>query len=264
MTQLRTVVCVKHVAVSAPTIRDDGRAVGAENRRFEVNEADLGAVEEALALRALHGGSVTAVSVGPPRAKEALAVACAAGADDGVHVVGEDADRTRVAHALSAVIGELGYDLVLAGVQASDDMLGLTGVLVADDLGVPVVTAVAGVAVDLAVSPSALVIRELANGYRQRLRVPLPCVLTVQLGARPLRYLPVMALLKSRRRSFAARDLDTLAPMTGGPQHVQDPRVLELLPPPQRSGCEILTGPPSAAAAELAGRLASKLGYPAP
>jgi electron transfer flavoprotein beta subunit len=264
MTRLRTVVCVKHVAVTAPAIGADGLAVDGESRRFEVNEADMGAVEEALAQRAVHGGSVTAVTAGPARAKEALVVALAAGADDGVHVVGEGGGRAQAAHALSGVIGELGYDLVLAGVQSSDDMLGLAGVVIAEDLGIPVVTAVGAVDVDLAGSPSAVVTRELANGYRQRLRVPLPCLLTVQLGARPLRYLPVMALVKARRRSFATRDLDALTPVAAGPGHLQDPRVLELFPPPQRSGCEILTGPPSVAASDLAGRLASKLGYPSP
>lgn len=260
MTQLRTAVCVKHVAVAAPIVADDGTAVVAEGGRFEANEADLGAIEEALAQRTLHGGSVTAVTVGPARAREALAAAGAAGVDDGMHVVGESTDHDRIAQALAGVIGNGGYDLVLAGIQASDDLLGLTGILLAERLGIPAATAVVGLDVDAAAN-SVVVTRELANGYRQILKASLPCLLTVQLGIRRLRYLPVMALLKARRRPFTELDLGSLAPVSTDPGRIPEPRLLELLAPPNGSHCEILTGPPSATADDLASRLAPKLGY---
>ncbi len=49
-----------------------------------INPFDMYAVEEALRLREKHGGKVTAITMGPPQAAEALKEAVSLGVDDAV------------------------------------------------------------------------------------------------------------------------------------------------------------------------------------
>src|SRR5450759_1868115 len=74
---MKIVTFVKHVPTQAVTPRIAASRVCIEDEglSYEVNEADLYAIEEALAQRAAHKGSVMAVTIGPARAKEALTVA---------------------------------------------------------------------------------------------------------------------------------------------------------------------------------------------
>jgi electron transfer flavoprotein alpha/beta subunit len=88
---MKIVTFVKHVPTQAVTPRIAASRVCIEDEglSYEVNEADLYAIEEALAQRAVHKGSVMAVTIGPARAKEALTVAYAKGVDQGVLVLDE-------------------------------------------------------------------------------------------------------------------------------------------------------------------------------
>ena len=47
-----------------------------------INPLDLNAIEAAMQLKAAHGGRVTAVTMGPPQAREVLLKAMALGCDD--------------------------------------------------------------------------------------------------------------------------------------------------------------------------------------
>jgi electron transfer flavoprotein alpha/beta subunit len=71
----------KHVPISAvtPKIAADRSGIEDANLAHEVNETDLYAIEEAVHQRSLHQGSVVAITIGWPRAKEALHVAYARG-----------------------------------------------------------------------------------------------------------------------------------------------------------------------------------------
>lgn len=254
--RLRTVVCLKHVAAVRPQIREGAKEIVEVGLAYEVNEADLYALEEALAQRAIHGGTVTGVTVGAERAREALNTAIAAGIDDAVHIFVDDVRPVAAevaAAALAAQLPELGYDLVLTGVQASDDLLGLTGALLAEHLHIPCVTGVVGLEIDAA-GGMVRATRELASGFKQEIELHLPCLLTVQLGIRPLKYVPIIALLRARRRQVRSVPISSL---TGDETalRVAGPRVLQFFSPIEQSTCEMLPGAPSEAAANLARKL---------
>ena len=82
MPELRTVVCVKVVPKpEAVRVNPSTHLLDRSNARAEINPPDMNALEMALALKDLHGGRVSIVSMGPPYFEPYLRVALAMGAD---------------------------------------------------------------------------------------------------------------------------------------------------------------------------------------
>lgn len=87
--------------------------------------------------------SITALSIGPPKAVDTIRTALAMGADSGVHISVPDGtvvEPISVAHAIKKVIdksaeGDKKIDLVICGKQAIDDDSGSTGGMLAGMLG---------------------------------------------------------------------------------------------------------------------------------
>jgi electron transfer flavoprotein alpha/beta subunit len=108
-----------------------------------INPYDRYAIEEALRLREKHGGKVTAVTMGPPQAAEALKETVALGVDDVVLLSDRafaGADTWATSYALSQGIRQIrDYDLVIAGKQAIDGDTAQVGPETADMLGIPFV-----------------------------------------------------------------------------------------------------------------------------
>ncbi len=250
---------VKHVPTSAvtPRISDGRNRIEEDGLAYEVNEADLYAIEEALHQRSAHGGSVTSVTVGPARAKEALHVAFAMGVDNAVHVIDETERGTNASltvGAAAAVVRNLGPDLIFAGIQAEDDLLGQFGVALAEELGLPAVTAVT----EIRVEPEgrvAKVVRELGGGFKQELEVDLPCVLTIQFGIRQLRYTPIMSIVRARSRRIETMKIDAVPIPPERRRADSQLRVVALSYPEDGGRCEMIDGSP----VQVAGKLVEKL-----
>jgi len=105
-----------------------------------INEIDEYAIEEGLRLKEAHGGEVTILTMGPDRATESIRKALSMGADKGVHVVdpalhGSCAITT--AKVLAKALGTLEFDLVIAGLEATDSRLSVVPALVAEATGLP-------------------------------------------------------------------------------------------------------------------------------
>src|SRR5512135_343714 len=108
-----------------------------------INPYDMYALEEALRLREKHGGKVTALTMGPPQAAEALKEAVSLGVDDVVLISDRSfagADTWATSYTLAKGIGKIGgFDLVIAGKQAIDGDTAQVGPETAEMLGVPFV-----------------------------------------------------------------------------------------------------------------------------
>jgi electron transfer flavoprotein beta subunit len=257
---VKILTCVKHVPTSAVTPRISGAGTGIEEEglSYEVNEPDLYAIEEALYQRSIHGGSVTAVTVGPARAKEAIHVAYAKGVDQGIHVVDEVFRGTHSALSIRAVaelMKKSGFDLIFTGIQADDDLLAQFGILLAEELQLPVITAVTEVRA-MPSERTVTVIRELGGGYKEELVVSLPCVLTIQFGIRPVRYTPIMAIVKARAKKIESIDASTLGLSMDALRSRSTVRVVELSYPKDSGNCEFLDGPVPDMVNKLVDRLA--------
>ena len=115
----------------------------------EINEK---AVEEALKIKEAGDGEVTAISVGPDRATDAIRKALSMGVDKAIHVSDESlhgSDAIATAKVLAAAIGKVeGYDLIIAGNEASDGRAGAIPAILAETLGLPQLTYVRELTVD--------------------------------------------------------------------------------------------------------------------
>ncbi|HEY9593437.1 MAG TPA: electron transfer flavoprotein subunit beta/FixA family protein [Spirochaetia bacterium] len=145
-----------------------------------VNPRDLYAIELALQAREKHGGSVTALTMGPPSAEKALKEAIAMGCDGGVLLTDRGfagSDTLATSYALSRAIKTMGrFDLVLAGERATDGDTGQVGPGLAAWLDIPVATYVAAIE---EWGDSRVVVRRLVEDGYQRVQLALPALLTV-------------------------------------------------------------------------------------
>jgi len=152
---------------------------------------------------------VTAISMGPPSAARTLREALAMGAHEAALLTDRafaGADTWATALTLAAALRLLGpFDLVLGGEKATDGETGQVGPETATLLGLPFATRVRRA--DF--GPGAVTVtRELEDG-EDRVRLPLPCLLTVTAATCPLG-LPTLDGKKRARRA-TIRHLDAAA-----------------------------------------------------
>lgn len=195
---------VKMDPVTGTMVRDGVEAI--------VNPLDLYAIELGIRLKEKHGGTLTAFTMGPPAAEKALKEAIAMGCDTGVLVTDRafsGSDTWATSYALSRAVAKIGpYDLILAGERATDGDTGQVGPCLAAWLGIPVATYVG--AIEESGEDYIVAKRLVEEGY-QRVRLDLPCLLTVVKEAATPR-LPTLRGKKRARQTkmavYASADLE--------------------------------------------------------
>src|SRR5436305_2356421 len=157
---MRIVVPIKQTPdlVEELELNDDATDVDREFLKFVLSEWDDQAIEEALLVKEAAGGEVVVVGFGDPDVELSLYTALAKGADRAVNLTGLGegwVDSHTRAAALASWLSGQDVDLVLAGVQAVDDLDGQLPPLLASTLGWPhagVVTGVEGKDITIVVS----------------------------------------------------------------------------------------------------------------
>ncbi len=142
-----SIVCVKQVPdtanVTAEAMKDDG-TVNRSALPTIFNPEDLHALETALEIRDQYGGSVTALSMGPPKAADVLRECLYRGADRAILLTDRRAaasDTLATSYILSQAVRTLRrYDLVFCGRQAIDGDTAQVGPQCAEKLDIPQVT----------------------------------------------------------------------------------------------------------------------------
>lgn len=245
---MRILVCVKQVPDMAARFRPNGAGTwyGEEDLAFRMNEYDEHAVEQAIQLKETLGGApeVTALSIGPARVAEAIRKALAMGCDRGIHVPDDAAaakDPWQIASTIAAIVRERGFDLVLAGMQSQDRGSAQVGPFLAELLGWSCATTVVG----FAWGGSAVTVRrELEGGARSVLSVPVPAVITCQLGLNVPRYPTLPNIMKARKKP-----IDVVAAAAGAEPRAVTARFFE---PRRRAAGVVLEGGVEEVAARLA------------
>ncbi len=200
---MKIVVCVKEVPDMESKFKIVDNKVDESQIAFKMNDFDEYAVEAALQLKEKFGGEVIIVSSGPERVTKEVRQAFAMGADWGIHVNDPEVDKGDsfvVASALKKAIDSLGgVDLVLTGVQAEDDQAAVTGVMIADLMGVPHCTNI--VKLEVGGDQKTLTInRELEGGLNEVLEISSPCVLSIQSGINQPRYPTLPGIMKAKKK----------------------------------------------------------------
>src|SRR5678816_1077044 len=200
-TLMKIAVAIKQVPLRDSPLRVNsaGTWIVEDNLRFEINEPDAYALEEALQLREKHGGEVIVISAGPARVAQSLREALAKGADRAIHIDIATLDTLRVANSLAAALKAEAPDLILTGLQSDDLGYGQTGVILAELMGLPHSTIIMQVEILLG---QVRVKRELEDGWFQHIQMALPAVLTIQSGLNKLRYATLMGIKKAKTKEL--------------------------------------------------------------
>jgi electron transfer flavoprotein beta subunit len=178
-----SIVCVKQVPDTANVTADAMKADGTVNRAALpaiFNPDDLRALEIALQVRDQHGGTVTVISMGPPKAADVLRECLYRGADRVVLLTDRRAaasDTLATSYILAQAIKTVGrYDFVFCGRQAIDGDTAQVGPQCAEKLGIPQVTYLEKL-VELR-DRTARIRRNVGNGW-EIVEVGLPVLVTV-------------------------------------------------------------------------------------
>jgi electron transfer flavoprotein beta subunit len=145
-----------------------------------MNPDDKAGLEAALELKDKYGAEVTVVTMGLPKADEALREAMAMGADNGVLVTDRclgGADTWATSQTLAGAIRNLDYDLIITGRQAIDGDTAQVGPQIAEHLDIPTISyAQKIVEVDEA-AKTVTVERQFDDRY-MTLKAKMPCLIT--------------------------------------------------------------------------------------
>ena len=249
---MKIAVCVKQVPVLARIEFDyEKKTIQREGVPLEMNVFDLIALGRAIELKEEVGGEVTAITMGPPQAKEVLAHALAVGADHGIIIsdrVMAGSDTLATSRTLALALKDKGFDLVLCGRNSTDAETGQVGPELAEILGIPHVSRARKLEYK-AETKSVVVERETEEGH-EVLEVTLPALVTATEGLSEERYARRRVLMEARERPVEVitaahlSDDSSLFGAEGSPTWVEDIRLLE----PRRLGVVIEDAIPEEAA----------------
>ncbi|MFC1862776.1 electron transfer flavoprotein subunit beta/FixA family protein [Thermodesulfobacteriota bacterium] len=224
-----------------------------------INPEDLHALEAAVCLKEKHGGKVTAVSMGPPQAIDALSEALGMGADEGVllsDIAFAGADTWSTSFTLGKTIKKIGkYDLILCGRQAIDGDTAQIGPQVAAYLGIPQASYTFEIE---AVEKKSIVVKRRQEEGFERLMVNLPALLTVIGEINEPRYPVMRGLLdackeKARIKIWNVADIGAKVEEVGLEGSLTN--VVKTFAPKGKREGEMLEGSPAEAVESLVGKL---------
>ena len=179
---MEILVCIKQVPGSNKVEVDPVTGVlkrsGADAK---MNPYDLFALETGLRLRENYGGNLSVLTMGPPQAASILYEAFAMGADRGALITDKKfggSDVLATSYTLAQGIRNFGkFDIIICGLQTTDGDTAQVGPEVSEMLGVPCVCNVR--AIDKVEDDHIIVDMEMSEDI-EKLKVPFPCLLTVQ------------------------------------------------------------------------------------
>lgn len=211
---MKILVCVKQVQDAESPVVIDSEHLWVDETgpiAFRMNHYDAYALEEAILIRESLGDvTVDAISVGPPRAASTLKKSLEKGAANGIHLLHDQRGYfppSITAALIADYARDKSYDLIFAGVMAEDDMQCQVGPLIAARLGIPCAVSV----VKETLNPpdnSVIAECELEGGINEIIRLPLPCLLSIQSGINRPRYPSLSNVLRAKEQALITFTVD--------------------------------------------------------
>lgn len=204
-------------------LMDDGSSLDREWLDFKLNDFDDQALEEAVLLKEAAGAEVVALGFGEGTAR-VLQMALARGADSafGVETDPDNMISSReIAADVAAFAAEQQADLILTGVQTSEDLHGQLAPYLGALTGWPCLSGTSAVS---ASGETLAVSQEQGGGVVARYEIRLPAVLGVQTASKAPRYVS-----GSKLREASKLPIGQAAP--DAPKLAKKGRLLELAEP---------------------------------
>lgn len=183
--KLKIIVCVKQVPGTSNVEVDPVTGVlKRDGTNTKLNPYDLFALETAFCIKEDIGGSITALTMGPPQAKEALLETVYMGANNGVLLSDRmfaGADVQATSYVLKCGVEKIGdYDLIICGKQTTDGDTAQVGPELAEQLGIEHAANV--IAIDDIGTDNITVTVNLDSVYQTQ-KMKLPCLITIEKDA---------------------------------------------------------------------------------
>jgi electron transfer flavoprotein beta subunit len=242
---MNIIVCIKQVPETAEIrIDEKTNTLVREGVPAIINPFDTYALEEGIRIREKCGGKVTALTMGPSQAEQALREAMAMGVDSGVLLsdrVCAGSDTLATSYTLSRAIRQMGrFDLVICGKQATDGDTAQVGSGIAEMLGIPFIAYVRK-------------IEEIREGYIraerlmetgfQVIEMSLPSLITVVKEINEPRLPSLRGMLKAKKADIPVWNVEKLGGDTGRFGLDGSPtQVIRIFTPEPRKGGEIFQG----------------------
>jgi len=255
---MNIVVCLKQVPNSGDVkIDPETKTLIREGVESIINPFDCYALEEAVRIKEKLGGTVTAVSMGPPQAETALREAVSLGCDKAVLISDRafaGSDTLATSYALSEAIKKLGeVDLIICGKQAIDGDTAQVGPGIAVHLNMPQITYVRKIE---AIEDGKIRAERMTEEGYDVIEAQLPAILTVVKEINEPRIASLKGKMSAKKADiptwtaeFIGADTEQLG-LDGSPT-----MVAEVFAPPSREGGKTLEGEPADMVAELVGEL---------
>ena len=177
---MKIIVCVKQVlAANRITFDVHTNTMVRVADNSCINPHDLFAIQIAVQLKKRHGGTITALTMGPSISEEVLLEAMAMGVDRGVLLSDPQfagADTLATSYVLGMGIRRLGdFDLLLCGTESTDSTTGQVGPQLAEEMDVPQVTGVE----KIEKQGDMVRLERVSDGFSEVVEVALPVLLTI-------------------------------------------------------------------------------------
>jgi len=235
-------VLLKQVPATDSQVRiaDNGISIKSEGIKWVINPYDELAVEEALRIKQIHGGTVTVVTVGTDRAQEAIRTALAMGADKGILIKDaalENADALGISRAIASTLASLPFDLIIAGHRAVDDDKFQVGPAVAEFLNISHIPFV----IKQEIVDGNIKCHRTIDGGTAVLESLLPAMFTTQRGLNEPRLPSLPGIMKAKSKPLEVKSLSDIGL---NPDAVDKPltRIKAMNLPPERKGGRIIEG----------------------
>ena len=235
---MNIVVCVKQVPdTTAEKKLDANNRLDRKSVENILNPFDEYAVEEALRLKEKHGGTVTALCVGPESAKEAIRKAVAMGVDKGALVsdaamAGSDALAT--AFVLSQALKKVEHDIIIFGMQSTDALTAIVPAAVSQFLGIPH----HGYTNKITVGDGEVACNRASDAGYDVVVSKLPAAVSVTKAINEPRYASLRGIMQSRKAEITTFSLADLGidPSTVGAGAAQTKVLSYIKPAPRQAG----------------------------
>lgn len=228
-------------------IKADGSGIETDGIKYIISPYDEFAIEEAIKTKEKNAGSeVTVISLGPPRAVEAIRTALAMGCDKAIHIDDEAQapDSYQTAKVLAKVIQENGLEVVFTGRQAIDYDAGQVTPSIAEFLGWPQVMVLEKLELT---GGKAIATRRVAGGAKEIYEVPLPAIFGCEKGLNTPRYASLPGIMKAKTKPVQSLKFSALKGDAAPKVVYKNFRL-----PPEKAPGKILQGEPDQIVKELA------------
>lgn len=225
---MKIATCVKYsLDVSEVRVDASSKQLRLAGVPRKLGNIDKNILEAAATLKERYGGSVHVITFGPLEAKDALKEALAMAADDATLVLDPfdgELDPGATVEVLAAALEKLGgFRLIVCGEASDDGFTYQVGPRLAEKLGWPQVSYVRSVAIE---DGFVVAERDLGDSV-ERVKVPLPALLTVTQETNTPRRPTLMDLLKVRKKPIMEWQLEEDLGLSA--QGLRDASALQLL-----------------------------------